>query len=133
MIEYEFDRVKIKINLNNGVYIFDGAGAEGKTYLAGCLKAFSLVIPNSEDITVLSSDNFSMDALDDGIEKSKLIMLDRADMYFNTKIAEKLNNINNLKSIIMIDLKNMCLRQKVVYDDIGINLEHNKIEVNEIQ
>jgi hypothetical protein len=95
--------VKIDIQLNNGVYIFDNESATGKTRLA------KLLLEYQSYGQPVSSYTFSDISLGRPIEaaldsdKFKVIMLDRYDMY--NGVGKKLIDKCRKNSIILIDCK----------------------------
>jgi hypothetical protein len=133
MIQYRFNDIEIDINLPNGVYIFDGAGAEGKTYLAECLRAMKCIIDEPDSISVITYEDFDITKLKQSISKSKIIMLDRADLYMSNEVVDIINSADKSKCLILIDLKNTCTKKKIAFRDIEIDLNKDTIKVTEIQ
>lgn len=130
MLEYKFNDYTIKIDLSNGIYVFDETGAEGKTYLATQLKAFRQVIDNPDSIAVFNNENFSLDKLNKVKDKASVIMLDRADLYVDNNVIAVLRTIDS--AIVLIDLKNICIRRNIGHIYVEIHLTADEIQVTKI-
>lgn len=95
--------IKIHINLENGLYVFDNEASTGKTRL---FKALRDCEKSGEQIgTYTYNDKLQNRRLEDVLipTKYKLIMLDRYDMY-NGEGAELINECAK-SSIVLVDCK----------------------------
>lgn len=95
--------IKITVNLDNGVYIFDNQSAAGKTRLCKLLKKYKV---SGEPVASYTYDDKVLGLPLETVfsPENKLIMLDRYDMYKGD--ADNLIKKYCNKAIILIDLKN---------------------------
>ena len=100
MIEIKSDR-DIRIDLDVGVYMFDNESATGKTFLYKMLN--NLV--SRKDIVCLtySTSKYISNLYDIVSDKTKLILLDRYDMY-SEKYQDTIREYSN-KAVILLDCK----------------------------
>lgn len=117
---------EIDIELDNGVYLFSIESATGKTRLCKALKdleQYGDVIAYTYNDTIRKLDLKNLVS-----DKTRVIMLDRYDMYFNM-FADTIEKYSD-KAIILVDCK---LRDKIafVHDYAEVVLEKNKITVKE--
>lgn len=118
--------VKISINLENGIYVFDNESATGKTRLYKELKEHTKL---GESVFAYSYNDDKLGIDLDKILKSKdfkVILLDRYDMYngsFSDILIDK-----SKSSIILIDCKNI-LNINYDADWCYIEMSSGKIEV----
>lgn len=118
----------IKVELENGVYVFDGDSSTGKTYLCNLLKEKCCY---GEPVTGYSYDDYLLN-VDIGTRlipnKYKVIMLDRYDMFHG--VGEDLIKACAKNAVVLIDSKTP-LNFKVDYDSCGIELTKDLIRVVE--
>lgn len=106
MLEYDLSFKKIKINLNNKIYILGQDSAEGKSYLFSLLKSLKQRPENRHDIYLVTySEELDIEKVIFDLEEfnGKLVMLDRADLYWCTNLGNALKNLSDL--IVLLDLK----------------------------
>lgn len=89
----------IRIQLNNGVYVFDSESATGKTYLWSMLRGLT----SRNDIMCISYPEAkmikSLYSIDD-IENVRLVFLDRYDMY-SPKYSHEIKQLASHCSILL--------------------------------
>lgn len=119
-------RPKIAINLSNGVYFLDVFAATGKSYLAEELASRTL---DNSNIYVGTYENGKY--IDFGNKsKATVLMFDRLDMYFCSKIAKFIVD-KSRGATVLLDLKDMNLMVKYLkdtYADIA-NVEFDDQEI----
>ena len=127
-MEFQLDNMTVSMILKPGIYRFGGESAEGKTFLLTMLKAIS-EMDSSRSICALTYDK----NLEGIVEKKivskdwDIIMLDRLDLYF--EICQALLEKQD-KSIILIDIKNNKLLQKLPSQYVELLLTEDRIEVS---
>lgn len=115
----------IRIQLNNGVYVFDSESATGKTYLWSMLKGLT----SRDDIMCISYPEAKMikSLYDvDGIENVHLIFLDRYDMYspkYNQEIEQLASHCS-----ILLDCK-QCENYEGQVEYCTIKMTRHSLEV----
>lgn len=123
-------RIKIEINLENGLYAFDGESATGKTRLFRCLR--DLQFMGDKILTYTYSDKLNgislADKLKEKASESKVIMLDRYDMYLNEEALELLKYSED--RIILVDCK-LIEEMQVVGRWCTIEMTESSIVVKE--
>lgn len=119
-------RTKVKIDLDVGIYQFFSYSATGKTYLYNVLRDYQLY---GSPVATITYDPLNYTKLTDMIKSdTKLIMLDRYDMYYG-EYADVLERLAD-KCIILIDSKEpLEFGEYALYCDI--NITPNEIEVSE--
>lgn len=100
MIQFE-DSVKVTIDLENrvGMFIFNGKGALGKTYLA---QVFSRNHDN-ENLYVRTVKDKGMYERGN-IDTARILLFDKADLYFDNELVSLINKYGRSKPILL-DLK----------------------------
>lgn len=124
-------RPKIAINISNGVYFLDVFAATGKSYLAEELASRTL---DNSNIYVGTYENGKY--IDFGNKsKATVLMFDRLDMYFCSKIAKFIVE-KSKDSIVMVDLKDLNLMVKylvgVYYDIVYVDFNKQEISVGDL-
>lgn len=115
---------EINIELDNWIYVFSIESATGKTRLYKALKSVEqhgdvVAYTYSDTITKLDLKNLVN-------EKTRVIILDRYDMYFN-KFADVIEEYKD-KAIVLIDCK---VNDKIAFDHTyaEVVMEKNKLTV----
>ena len=117
----------IKLNLNPGVFVLDDTSATGKTYLANLMRKYS---DNTSVLSVYSYGDY-LKGLDIGYnvtKQTKVLFLDRYDMYYEYEHSEELANFANSGIIVLMD----CKRVESYPEECGlatIKLSQEGIEV----
>lgn len=127
MFEIDNSRMKVKIDLDNGVYVFDPKSATGKTRLSKLLRRMQLL---EESVAAYDYDCFlNGDDIRKTLTPNKyhVIILDRFDMY-KQDISKELNSCAD-NSIILIDCKSE-LNLDVDVDICFMKMENWLIEVS---
>lgn len=122
-------RVKVDIQLENGIYVFLPYSATGKTYLKKQLEycrglGDNVVAYTYSDLARGLSLRASIDALG---ANPDVIMLDRYDLY-STKFWDIINKYAK-ESIILLECKNDSVIDDLDYDYADIELAKDKITV----
>ena len=109
-------RIKLDIELENGIYVFESESGVGKTYLAKVLKKYRTF---NEPVASYSYDDFSMDvSLEELLaNKFKVVVIDRYDMYSSKKLNDIIEKYRR-DSTILVDCKITVNAPKV--DDIAL-------------
>lgn len=133
-------RIKIDLQLNNGIYIFEGESATGKTRLFNELRNIQKYEQSENQdksiITYTYNDYLIykislQQAFDEYKESVKVIMLDRYDLYGTERDIERLMEISKW-SIILIDCKQIELFSTSTIDKICfIEMTESSIKVTE--
>ena len=129
-MEFQLDSMTVSIRLKPGIYRFGGESAEGKTFLLTMLKAIS-EMDSSRSICALTYDKNLAGIVEKKIVSKDwdIIMLDRLDLYFDNEICQALLEKQD-KSIILIDIKNNRLLQKLPSQYVELLLTEDRIEVS---
>lgn len=115
---------EISIELDNGIYVFSIESATGKTRLYKALKS---VEQHRDVVAYTYSDTITKLDLKTLVnEKTRVIILDRYDMYFN-KFADVIEEYKD-KAIVLIDCK---VNDKIAFDHeyAEVVMEKNKLTV----
>lgn len=115
---------EINIELDNGIYLFSIESATGKTRLYKALKS---VEQHGDVVAYTYSDTITKLELKTLVnEKTRVIILDRYDMYFN-KFADVIEEYKD-KAIVLIDCK---VNDKIAFDHAyaEVVMEKNKLTV----
>lgn len=126
MFEIDSYAVKIKINLENGIYVFDNESATGKTRLCKLLKeyqAYGEAVASYTYNDKLLGRSISEIFIPD---KYKVILLDRYDLYEGE--GRELINECAKNTIILVDCKDKFTVTNEE-DWCSIDMTSNKIEV----
>lgn len=130
---YLFDKSApvVRINLSNGIYVFDCESATGKSYLADRLRELrgigepvdSFSLP---DVRKFGSPEAALSGVDFSMSELKVILLDRYSQY----VGKFTDTINELKGtcIVLVDCKRMT--GLAVTGHCNITLSASEIEVN---
>ena len=129
---YNFDgSTNIQIFGENGIYVFDGSGGSGKTYL---YKELELRVNSNSSNSLKNRVTLYTYKVNEGLIKrgngTDVILLDRADLY-KSSVMDILKQYNINSSIILIDLKcKYVLNQNNVdYNIVFPVIEHGCIKV----
>lgn len=95
----EVPRVTIDVS-KNGLYLFLGEGAIGKTFLAEALSSYQ-----EYGFYVVTYLNGKVDSFGD-IDSANIIMFDRLDLYVSEGISTIIYKYSKEK-VILVDLKNL--------------------------
>lgn len=115
---------EINIELDNGIYVFSIESATGKTRLYKALKS---VEQHGDVVAYTYSDTITKLDLKTLVnEKTRVIILDRYDMYFN-KFSDVMEEYKD-KAIVLIDCK---VSDKIAFDHTyaEVVMEKNKLTV----
>lgn len=115
---------EINIELDNGIYVFSIESATGKTRLYKALKS---VEQHGDVVAYTYSDTITKLDLKTLVnENTRVIILDRYDMYFN-KFADVIEEYKD-KAIVLIDCK---VNDKIAFDHTyaEVVMEKNKLTV----
>lgn len=119
--------VKIEINLENGIYLFNNESSTGKTRLCKLFKEYQAYGEAVASYTY--NDKLLGHSISDILKpnKFKVILLDRYDLYEGD--GKELINKCAENTIILVDCKDNFT---VTNDEewCYINMEYNRIEVN---
>ncbi|MCI9180605.1 MAG: hypothetical protein HFG50_11485 [Lachnospiraceae bacterium] len=120
--------VKINVNLDNGVYVFDNESATGKSRLYSLVKKYSAY---GEPVAGYTFEDFCRGLDITAVlnpKKFALVVLDRLDMYSNRSILSLIEKSAH-DCIILVDCKN-DFQVNIDYDWCYINMTANAIEVS---
>lgn len=119
----------INIDLEPGIYVLDGRSASGKTYLANLMERYRASNP------MLRSYSYS-DVLDDTSlctkvkPQTKILLLDRYDMYYDKIDNNFLNNfVSNNRGIVIVDCK-LLSNMRIEYKFGVLDFEEKGIVVH---
>lgn len=120
-------QIKISVNLDNGLYLFDNESAIGKSRLCSLLKKYRTY---GEPVLSYPYDDFKIHLDIETIMCSsdiKLVVLDRYDMYrgYALEFLERYSE----RSIVLIDCKHN-FRTSLDYDWCYVAMTANSIEVS---
>lgn len=122
---------KISLDLRNGVYFLDLYPATGKSYLADEL---SSRVPDNSNIYVGTYKNGRYVGFGNRSSAS-VIMFDRLDMYFHSKVAKFIVE-KSKDAIVIVDLKNLNLMIKylvgVYFDIVYLEFDEHEIRVGDL-
>lgn len=124
MYKNEKYRIKVNIDLNNGVYIFSDESATGKTRLYKVLKDIQRW---DKDVVAYTYGEYQEGiSLSDVLKRNpdcKVVMLDRYDMYIG-KFKQEIADYSN-KCIVLVDCKysNYVVHpdEELCFIDMGID------------
>ena len=126
MFKIDGRRIKIDIELENGIYVFESESGVGKTYLAKVLQKYRTF---NEPVASYGYENFSngmsLEKLLD--HKFKVVVIDRYDMYSSKKLNSVIEKYRK-DSVILVDCKITVNAPK--FDDIAlIDRDNDRIRV----
>lgn len=120
------NRIKVDIDLENGIHVFSCSSATGKTRLFTILQEY---YRKGEPVLTYTYDDYRS-GLDfytiSEKRKYQLVMIDRYDM-FDSKFSDKLLELSK-NSIVLIDSKQQLFFTKS-YGRCYINMTPDRIEV----
>lgn len=134
MYKIEKYKVKIYINLDNGLYIFPDESATGKTRLGTLLESYGYFGNRTGYLTYKTGSKEYRDEIM-GLEQGyfKVIMLDRCDMCYDVfndiTVINKLRKLSE-ESIVLADCKGQCKLFDIA-DLCFIDMAEASIEVSE--
>lgn len=120
-------RPHVKIELDNGVYVFDDYSSTGKTWLSNTLKELSTY---GEPVNSYSYRDYvnGVDITDVLNKKYKVVMLDRYNLY-NGYAKDMIKSLAD-SMVILLDCKGN-IDSLVDVRDCDIDISENSIEVTE--
>lgn len=119
MVEYSLGEINIKINLDNGVYIFGSGGGTGKTRLYELLKG----LPKQYSVSIASYDDRTNSVNYDIDWSSNVIMIDRFDLFISKEFCE------HIKSALDDSIILCALKDYIKFNEYGVKFKFADLEL----